>query len=410
MAWWNRNALGIEKSLDLVERSAQPPHYGPEMSIQDPSGWLDMRGGDSGVVVTEWSALGSTAFFRSIAIIAGTIATLPLKSYRTDEVGARFQVPSVFDNPGAQYFTPFEWVELVLVHLLLHGNAYLLHLYGGGGQLIGFFPLHPDLITPKWVTDADGRIVGKLFCATVNGKAVEYTELQMTQIMGLGTDGLQGLSVLTVARNAIGTGLAGDKAAARMFGSGMLVGGLVTANESMDEDEGREVMSSLKAKLTGSHNAGDIALVNASLTFTPWSMNSQDAQFLESRQYQVEEISRLLGVPKVLLAEDGASSWGTGIGQLLNWMARTTFQGWTTRIEQRLSLILASPRHCEFEYAGLLQGTPAEEIALLIQQKDAGILTLDEVRAIRNLPPLTPAPASVDSSPLGAPPLPAATN
>lgn len=410
MAWWNRNALGIARSVELVERNAQPPHYGPEMSIQDPSGWLDMQGGDSGVAVTEWSALGSTAFFRSVAVIAGTIATLPLKSYRTNEVGDRFQMPSVFDNPGGPYFTPFEWVELVLVHLLLHGNAYLLHLYGGGGQLIGFFPLHPELIQPKWLLDSNGNVTGKVFCATVNGQPIEYTDDKMTQITGMGTDGLQGLSVLTVARNAIGTGLAGDKAAARMFGSGMLVGGLVTATELMDEDEGREVLASLKAKLTGSHNAGDIAMVNASLTFTPWSMSSEDAQFLESRQYQVEEISRLLGVPKVLLAEDGASSWGTGIGQLLNWMARTTFQGWTTRIEQRLSMILAEPRHVEFEYAGLLAGTPSEEIALLIQQLDAGILTLDEVRGIRNLPPLTPAPASVASPPLGASPPPAVTN
>lgn len=365
------------------------PHYGPEMAITDPSGWLLTSGNDSGQAVTETSAMGSSAFFRGTSVIASTIATLPLKSYRTADDDASVQVTSFLDNPCAPFFTPFEWVELVMVFLVLHGNCYLLHLYSGGGALVGLFPIHPCMVEPAWVTNAAGEITGKVFKMSVNGQPIEKNEMQMTQIMGLGTNGLRGLSVLEAARNVIGTTLAADKAAARMFKTGMLIGGLVSTDENMTEQQGREALAGLKNKLQGTQNAGDIAMINASLKFTPWSMSAEDAQFIESRTFQVEEISRLLGVPKVLLAEDGASSWGTGIGQLLGYMQKTTFVPWTTRVQQRLSTLLSAPRHCEFEYDGLLAGSPAEEAGLVMQLLAAGIITTDEARAKLRLPPVT---------------------
>ena len=371
------------------------PHYGPQMSIANPSGWLAMSRGTAGVAVTEESALGSTAFFRGVSVIASTIAALPLRTYSTDfKTGVRTQVGSVFDNPGAQFFTPFEWTEIVMVHLVLHGNAYLLHLYNDAGQLTGFFPLHPCLVTPEWVENDAGKIVGKRFKTDIGDGPTYHDETQMTQIMGLGCDGLRGLSILTVARNAIGTGLAGDLAAARMFASGMLIGGLVTTDDAtLSKEDGKALIADLKARLTGASNAGDIALVNASLKFSPWTMNAADAQFLESRQYQVEEVSRLLGVPKVLMAEDGASSWGTGIGQLLAYMQKTTLVPWTTRFQQRMSRLLSNPRHVEFDYAGLMQGTPMEQTELLAAQLAAGIIDGDEARAALNLEPRVSGPA-----------------
>lgn len=393
------DAAVVRSSIDgyfLQPGQVPVPHYGPEMAVTDPSGWLSLTRGEAGSPVTETSALSSTAFFRGVSVIASTIATLPLKSYRTSDDDVRSQVPSVLDNPGGQFFTPFEWVELVMVHLVLWGNAYLLHIYNAGGQLVALFPMHPSLVTPSWVCNDQGSVVGKQFGASLNGDPVVWSALEMTHVMGLGTDGLQGASVLTVARRALSTAVAGDSAAARMFANGMLIGGLVTTDEAMTEADGKTVMAGLKAKLTGTNNAGDIAMVNASLKFTPWSMSAMDAQFLESRQFQVEEISRLLGVPKVLLAEDGASSWGTGIGQLLAYMQKTTFVPWTTRVEQRLSMLLASPRHCEFEYDGLLAGTPMEQTALLAAQLGAGIIDVNEARVVLRLEPKAPPIASSD--------------
>ncbi len=371
-------------SVDDVSRSS----VGPSYSIQDPAlaEFLGLSGrNDAGVDVTESSALGLTAVFRSVSLVAQTLAALPLKTYRRDEFGNKIQVPSVFDDPGGDVYTPFEFKELVVTHLLLHGNAYLLHLYNGAGTLDSLFPIHPSLVTVEW----DAEQHRKRYTVQTATGAVLYWDDALTHVMGLSTDGLKGMSPISVARNALGTGIAADKAAARMFSSGMLLGGLVSSDEHLSAEQAEELKVGLKAKLSGTQNAGDIAVVNASLKFTPWTGTSEDMQFIESRGYQIDEVARIFGVPRELLSANGATSWGSGIQELVRGFARFTLNSWTSRLEERFSRLLSNPRYVEFEMAGLLQGTPAEEIELLARQIDIGLLTIDEARAIRNLAPLT---------------------
>lgn len=366
-------------------RRSYPPRTGPVLPVGDPAlaGYLGFGGwNDSGEPVSECSSLSVTAVYRAVSIIASTVAGLPLKSYRDTDRG-RIEVSSVWDDPGAGMLTKYEFIHLCMVHMCLHGNAFLLHVYNGAGQLAGFFPIHPNLVHVKLVEGA------RIFCAQVPGVGpVEYTEDDMTQVMLFSTDGLTGESPISLARNAIGTTIAADRAAARMFKSGFMLGGVVTSDETLDEDDALAVMSGLKAKMSGANNAGDWAFVNASLKLNPWSMTAENAQFIESRTHQVTEIARMWGIPKVLLAEDGASTWGSGIAELDRGMAKYTLRAYTTPFEQRATVLTRGTSFVEFDFAGLLQGTPAEEIELLARQIELGLLTLDEARAIRNLPPL----------------------
>jgi phage portal protein BeeE len=111
---------------------------------------------------------------------------------------------------------------------------------------------------------------------------------------------------------------------------------------------------------------------------------------MEARDFAIAECGRLFGIPPHLLNDiEKQSSWGTGVAEQNLGLARYTLKGWSSRIEQALTRELPPGQFVEFDYAGLLQGTPEKEIRLLIEQKDAGILTLPEVRRIRNLPPLS---------------------
>jgi HK97 family phage portal protein len=367
------------------------------LSVGDPAlaEWLGLSGQtDAGVTVNETTALGLASYYRGVAIVSATIASLPLKTYRRLPDDSRERVSSFLDEPHPAY-TPYEWAELVVCHLLIHGNAYLQHVYGGAGQLVGLQPLHPSAVTVKPIKSAEDRArYGdglKYFTVRLaDGDQVDLTTEDVTHIPGLGTDGLAGVAPLNVHRNAIATGLAGDSAAARMFANGLLVGALVSAEDDLDPEDAKAAKAGLKAKLGGLRNAGDIAFVNARLKVQQLTSNAVDGQFIEGRTFQVNETARLLGLPKVLLAEDGASTWGSGIGQLMRWMSRTTLMPITTRIEQRLSRLLPAPRYSEFDYTGLLQPTAEEEIPLLISQIEAGLITVDEARRIRNLPPLRP--------------------
>lgn len=390
-----------KRPVEVVEQRSDPLY-----SITDPgfAEWLGISHHSlAGVHVNEHTSLGFTAVYRAVSIVSGTVAGLPLKSYRDDKTtGQRVRVASVLDDPGGFFgLTQFEWVELVMIHLLLHGNAYLLHQYNQGGALIGLLPLHPSCVQVCPVDDPWRKEFEVTLC---EAGRVRLTPMDLTHIMGLGTDGLRGLSPIRIMRNAVGTGLAGDEAAARMFGNGMLIGGLVSSDETLTKDQAEEVKAGLKAKLAGVDKAGDIAVVNASLKFSPWTMSNGDAQFLETRVHQIEEVARMFGVPPHLLGQtEKQTSWGTGVSEQNRGLARYTLAPWTSRLEQRLSGLLTRPTTCEFDYAGLLQPSPEEEIQLLISQVQAGLLTVDEARRIRNYAPLSPAAEEVPALPAAVP-------
>lgn len=395
--------------MALQAEVTQRSWVGGNISIGDPAlaEFYGLGGyNDAGVNVTEKSALGFTALYRAVEIIAGTIGTLPLKTFKDsthlqpDGTPERSRTSSFLDDPGAGVLTPFEWKHLIFTHLLLHGNAYLLHVYNAAGAIVGLFPIQPSMVAVRYGTlkGVPDMAQTRIYEVTVAGMpAVEYTSDDMTHIMGLSLDGIKGLSVIEIMRNPIGTGIAGDKAAAKLFSNGLMLGGIVTSDEDLTPEQADAIKSGLRAKMAGTDNAGGIAIVNASLKFSPWTMNSQDAQFLESREHQVEEISRITGVPAYLLGQvDKQTSWGTGVAEQNRGLARYTLSRWTCALEERLSLLLSNKQFVEFDYAGLIQSAPEIEIPLLIQQVEAGLLTLDEARAIRNLPPLTvPAPPFV---------------
>lgn len=361
----------------------------------------------AGVEVTERSTLGLTAVYRAVSIIAGTIGGLPLRSLRTLPDGTRERVSTFLDNPGGPGgpYTQFEWVELVLVHLLLHGNAYLQHVYNGAGAIVGLDPILPAAVTVCRISNEeelanyggpDGAYRKWFRVALADGSTRDLTQAELTHVTALGTDGLVGLSPIEWHRQAFGTGIAGDRAAARLFGSGLLIGGMVSGDDGLSKEDAEEALAQLKAKIGGASHAGDVAFINAQLKFTPWTLPPADAQFLESRVHQIEEVARIFGIPPHLLGQtEKQTSWGTGVEEQNRGLARYTLSPWTTRLEQRLAALLPRPTTAEFDYSGLLQPSPEVEIPLLLSQVAGGLLTLDEARRIRNLPPLPPGTAQV---------------
>ncbi len=373
-------------------------------SIGDPAlaEFLGLQGTTlAGVAVNEKSAVGLTAVFRAVSIISGTVAGLPLRSLRNMADGSRERVTSWLDTPAGpgSDLTQFEWVELVMVHLLLHGNAYLQRVFNGAGALVGLTPLPPGVVTVNAIQNAeqlaayggpDGTFRKWFDVQLADGSRRTLTQAELEHIPALSTDGLKGLSPIEAHRQALGTGIAGDRAAARLFGSGLLVGGLVTNEDAtLAKDEAEEAVRQLKAKMAGADHAGDISFINAALKFTPWTIPPVEAQFIESRVHQIEEVSRIYGVPPHLLGQtEKQTSWGTGVAEQNRGLARYTLMSWTSRLEQRLSRLLSRPTIAEFDYSGLLQPAPEVEIPLLLSQVAAEVLTVDEFRRIRNMPPL----------------------
>jgi HK97 family phage portal protein len=341
---------------------------------------------DAGVEVSEHSAIGVSSVWRAVNLIAGSIAGLPLQTMRTIDAERTTQVTSFLDERPAgpvSDLTPFEWTETLLWHGLLHGNAYLAKVFNGAGAIIGLVPFHPMAVTPEWELTEGNRITGrKLFRVTTDdGRLTTFDESTMVHIPGPSSDGLRGYSALWVARNSFGKSIAADRAAARMFSNGAMISGMVTPDEDFDEDEAKEIKAQVDRKVSGWENAGQIAVINRKLKFTPWTMTSADAQFLESRVFEVEEVARWFGLLPIHLSQtEKQTSWGTGVAEQNRGLARFTFQPHTKRIEQRISRVLAQPRFVRYDYGEILQPAHEQLIPLVISQVKAGLITPNEGR------------------------------
>ena len=359
----------------------------PQVSIGDPAmaEYLGIgRLNDAGVSLTEHSAMELSAVWRSVLLISGTIAGLPLHTYRRTGPESREEVESFLDNPHPD-MSSFEWKELLIAHGLLWGNSFLAHMTGGAGQILGLTPLPPWSVGVKRSQETGEKLFSVM---DINGNMRELTAVDITHIPAFSLDGVRGMSPIQQARHSLGAAKASDKAAGRMFKNGLLLGGLLSPKaDALTQTQRTQVLDGLRSN-AGVDNAGDVAFVPAAVDFRPWTMNAEEAQFLESRHFGIEESSRWFGVPRELLSESGASSWGTGIQEIVRGFARFCLSGWTTRYEQRLSMLLPPNEFCEFDYSKFLKPSPEDEIRLLIEQVNSKLLTVDEARAKRNLPPL----------------------
>lgn len=364
-------------------------------SVADPAlGWLFGASiSDAGVPVTEVTAFNLSAFYRGVSVVAGTIGTLPMRT-----VGADPQNPdrirrwdSWADNPGGDQEwdpTPMAWKEQVITHMMTHGDAFFLKVRGGGGQLLRLDVIHPSLVNVRWGRPGDMPPVGRKWydVTFISGMVATYSAREILQISGLSLDGLRGISIITAARTGLGTAIAGDRAAARMFSTGGMAAGVFTPDDDMPPEEEVKVSNLLNERVNGWENNARFPVINRRLKFQQISMSSADAQFLESRKFQIEEISRWTGVPPHLLMQtDKQTSWGTGVEEQNNGLARFTLNPWTVRLEQALSRLLPKTRWIEFDFAGLERGTPEQEINLLLAQVAAGVMTAEEFRKIRNM-------------------------
>lgn len=378
-----------------------------------PTDLLSFAGG-----VGERRALSLSAFYRAGALISSTLAALPMHSYTAKpgpvaDRGGRKRVGSIFDDPDPRGQTAYEWKETLLLQLFIHGRAYCLKTYTTEGALAALPTLHPLSVTVQLPTPADynsGRLPegGKWFYVQLaDGTTAKYDSRDVWEVPGSSTDGLSSFCVLDLARQSLSTSLAADRSAHTMMTKGAMISGLATPEDELEPGEEVEIRAAIDNATSGYDSAGRIAVVNRRLKFTPWTMSGVDAQFLQQRQFQIEEVARWTGVPPhALMQTEKQTSWGTGVEEQNRALGRTVLHGYAKRIEERASRLLASPRWVEFEFAALERPSPDKEIELLLAQTGKPFLTVNEARAIRNLPPIdggddlgTPAPAALPAAP-----------
>jgi HK97 family phage portal protein len=394
---WRDKVTAASQRVDVPGGQLRASNLLPTDQLTTLAAMLNLSRGIGDVQVTETTALGISAFYRGVSLISGTLASLAFLSYREHPVtGVRERVASIFDDPDPDGQVPYEWKQTAFMHLLLHGKCGALKIRNQGGALVALPLVHPGMFKERVPTLAEVREGkrprgGLFFDITLDtGKVLTTDADGFWYVPGLSLDGKTGVSLLTYARVSLATTLSADQAAGKMFSSGAMIAGMVTPADDEDlSDDVDKIRSEVNAAVGGWENAGQIAVIARRLKFDRWQMSAVDAQFLQSRQFQIEEISRWLGVPPHLLMQtDKQTSWGTGVEMQDRALGRTVLNTWATGFEQRASRLLAKPRSVEFDFGTLERPAPEKEIELDLAQVAAGVMTVDEYRRRRGWAPL----------------------
>lgn len=362
----------------------------------------------SGVDVSERSAMTLAAVWRAVNLTASTVASLPLKVFKDSPSGLRVeQENTLFMDPMYPEVTWHEGIETLTASLVLYGDAFGLKIWNEAGTRIArVLPLDPATVGIRRVEPTPDNPSGKLF--RLQGVGEELTPFEVMHIPGMSFNGLSGLPVVGYAKEAIGAGIAAEQVAAKMFDSGLLTGGILQAEADMSDEQAEQARQRWRDKTSGLVRSYEVALLSVGWKFIPTQLPPEQAQWIESRHFSVAEIARFFGMPPALLFEYGDTGNVEADKLGAQWL-RFGLNGVLRRIEQRLSMhLLPRGTFCEFTREGLLQGTPGEQIDVLIAQVEAGLLTVDEARAIMNRKPLPkeekpePAPAPEDEDEDGA--------
>lgn len=348
-----------------------------------------------GRVVTERSAMQLTAVYSCVRILAEAVAGLPLHVYRTDTSGSRVKATDhplyglLHDEPNPE-MTSFVFRETLMTHLLLWGNAFAQVIRNGLGEVVALYPLMPDRMTVG--RDLVTHELYYEYQTTWDEPAGQYRTVRLTpadvlHVPGLGFDGLVGYSPIQMARNAIGLAQATEDYGASFFANGAAPGG-VLEHPGTIKDPAR-VRDSWQQTFGGARNSNKIAVLEEGMKYTPIAVSPEQAQFLETRKFQINEIARIFRIPPHMIGDLDKSSFSNIEQQSLEFV-KYTLDPWVVRFEQALTKTLLSAREkpsvfVKFNLEGLLRGDYQSRMEGYAVARQNGWMSANDIRELENL-------------------------
>ena len=349
----------------------------------------------SGKAVTERSAMQMTAVYSCVRILAEAVAGLPLHLYRYTDNGGKEKALDhplyllLHDEPNPE-MSSFVFRETLMTHLLLWGNAYAQVIRNGKNEIVALYPLMPN----KMSVDRDEN--GHLYYTYYRGtdEAIENKEFAVTlqpsdvlHIPGLGFDGLVGYSPIAMAKNAIGLAIATEEYGAKFFANGAAPGGVLEHPGTIKDPQ--RVRESWQSTFGGSGNANKIAVLEEGMKYTPISISPEQAQFLETRKFQINEIARIFRVPPHMVGDLEKSSFSNIEQQSLEFV-KYTLDPWVIRWEQSIQRSLLNSEEkkryfAKFNVEGLLRGDYQSRMNGYAIGRQNGWMSANDIRELENL-------------------------
>lgn len=353
----------------------------------------------SGKPVNERTAMQTTAVYACVRILAEAVASLPLHVYEYQDDGGKKLVHDhplyylLHDEPNPE-MTSFVFRETLMSHLLIWGNAYAQIIRDGAGRVLGLYPLLPD----KMDVQRDDR--GNIYYvysrnSDENPMFKEYGDIRLKaedvfHIPGLGFDGLIGYSPIAMAKNAVGMTLACEEYGASFFANGANPGGVLEHPGVLKDPS--KVRESWNSVYRGVNNAHKIAVLEEGMKYQQIGIPPEEAQFLETRKFQINEITRLYRIPPHMVGDLDKSSFSNIEQQSLEFV-KYTLDPWVIRWEQSLqrSLLLPGEKGKYFiklNVDGLLRGDYQSRMNGYAVGRQNGWFSANDIREMENMNPI----------------------
>ena len=349
----------------------------------------------SGKTVTERSAMQMTAVYSCVRILAEAIAGLPLQLYRYTDTGGKEKAIEhplyllLHDEPNPE-MTSFIFRETLMTHLLLWGNAYAQIIRNGKNEVLSLYPLMPNRMTVD--RDEHGRLYYSYQMQTDDGAdmkqgTVVLSPQDVLHIPGLGFDGLVGYSPIAMAKNAIGLAIATEEYGSKFFANGATPGAVLEHPGLIKDPE--KVRESWNTAFRGSGNANKVAVLEEGMKYTPISIAPEQAQFLETRKFQIDEIARIFRVPPHMIGDLEKSSFNNIEQQSLEFV-KYTLDPWVCRWEQAMNRSLLNEKEksgyfIKFNVDGLLRGDYQSRMNGYAVGRQNGWLSANDIRELENM-------------------------
>nr|WP_220271378.1 phage portal protein [Staphylococcus aureus] len=357
-------------------------------------------GTTSGKPVNEYTAMQMTAVYSCVRILAEAVAGLPLHLYKYNASGGKEKALShplyfvLHDEPNPE-MSSFVFRETLMTHLLLWGNAYAQIIRNGKGEVIALYPLMPNRMSVD--RDSSGALYYTYTryseeAPTMNGMTVTLRPSDVLHIPGLGFDGLVGYSPIAMAKNAIGMAIACEEYGAKFFANGAAPGGVLEHPGTIKDPQ--KVRDSWNAAYQGSSNSHRVAVLEEGMKYQPIGISPEQAQFLETRKFQINEIARIFRVPPHMVGDLEKSSFSNIEQQSLEFV-KYTLDPWVIRWEQAISRALLRPDEkklyfAKFNVDGLLRGDYVSRMNGYATARQNGWMSANDIRELENLDRIPP--------------------
>lgn len=352
----------------------------------------------SGKPVNERTAMQTTAVYSCVRILAEAVASLPLHIYQYTDKGkervADHPLYSILHDEPNEEMTSFVFRETLMSHLLIWGNAYAQIIRDGAGRVIGLYPLLPNKMQ---VDRAENGEIIYIYSrdSEENPNFSTYGQIYLRQqdvlhIPGLGFDGLVGYSPIAMAKNAVGMTQACEEYGASFFANGANPGG-VLEHPGVLKDPGK-VRESWNAVYRGTNNAHKIAVLEEGMKYQQIGIPPEEAQFLETRKFQINEIARLYRIPPHMVGDLEKSSFSNIEQQSLEFV-KYTLNPWVIRWEQSLQKALLLPEEkkeyfIKLNVDGLLRGDYQSRMTGYATARQNGWMSANDIRELEDLNPI----------------------